>query len=89
MTIDPKAVRTALKAYTVMAFTAGVALFVLIIEIVLHHALGQDNAFIQLWPPVHGFIYMAYVLTIINLGFKLRWSMIRIRSCRASCQIER
>ena len=78
MRIDAAAVRKALGLYKVLAVVAGLALFVLIIEIVQNRVLHQNNFLTQYWGAFHGFIYMAYAASIANLGFKAQWPMMRI-----------
>ncbi len=74
----PLQIRKALGLYRVMAVVAGIALFVLIVEMVMKYALGQDNFFTRNWSYIHGFIYMLYAGSIANLGLKLAWPILRI-----------
>ena len=78
MRIDAAAVRKALGLYKVLAVVAGIALFVLILEMVLKYGMHQNNFLTQNWSYIHGFIYMAYAASIANLGFKAQWPMMRI-----------
>lgn len=78
MRIDAAAVRKALGLYKVLAVVAGLALFVLILEMVLKYGMHQNNFLTQNWSYIHGFIYMAYAASIANLGLKLAWPMLRI-----------
>lgn len=75
---EPAQIRSALRLYQVMAVVAGVALFVLLAEMVLKYGLGQRNFFTENWSYIHGFLYMAYAATIANLGLKLSWGLKRI-----------
>jgi integral membrane protein len=74
----PKQIRSALSAYRVLAIVAGIALFVLILEMVMKYALHQTNVLTQYWSPIHGLIYMAYAASVANLGLKVGWSPLRI-----------
>ena len=74
----PKQVRSALSIYRVLAIVAGIALFVLILEMVMKYAFKQTNVLTQYWSPVHGVIYMAYAASVANLGIKAAWGMGRI-----------
>ena len=74
----PAAIRSGLKAYRVLAFASGVALFILALEIVLKYGLHQQNVLTEYWSPIHGMIYFAFALSIANLGLKSRWSIGRI-----------
>ncbi|GAA3621387.1 DUF3817 domain-containing protein [Marihabitans asiaticum] len=75
-TADPQQIRTALTAFRVTAIIAGLAMFVLIVEMVLKYAL--DNDALAWWSPVHGLIFMAFAAATANLGFKVGWSIGRM-----------
>ncbi len=74
----PVQIRQALGIYRVMAIVAGVALFVLIVEMVMKYGMHQENFFTKNWSYIHGFIYMVYAGSIANLGVKTAWSLKRI-----------
>ena len=73
---DPARVARALRWFKVMAIVAGLAMFVLIAEMVLKY--GFDNEVLTWWSPVHGLIFMVFVFTVWNLGTLLRWSFGRM-----------
>lgn len=73
--MSPK-VKSALTRFKVMAFVVGIGLLILCAEIVLHY--GFDNDSLLWWSQVHGFLYMAYLFTVAQLGLRLRWSVGRI-----------
>jgi integral membrane protein len=75
---QPVQIRKALSLYRVMAIVAGIALFILIVEMVMKYGMGQQNFLTHNWSYIHGFIYMAYAASIANLGLKLAWSLKRI-----------
>ncbi|HET7475113.1 MAG TPA: DUF3817 domain-containing protein [Dermatophilaceae bacterium] len=77
MAADPAAVSTALRFFRVMAITAGIALFVLLVIIVINGGFGRGGAS-AVWSPIHGAIYFVYVVSIANLGFKVGWSLGRM-----------
>jgi integral membrane protein len=66
----------ALRWFKVMAILAGLAMFVLIAEMVLKY--GYDDEVLSWWSPVHGLIFMVFVFTVWNLGTLLRWSIGRM-----------
>jgi integral membrane protein len=66
----------ALRWFKLMAIVAGLAMFVLIAEMVLKY--GFDNEVLTWWSPVHGVIFMVFVFTVWNLGTLLRWSIGRM-----------
>jgi len=74
----PQQIRSALSIYRVLATVAGIALFVLILEMVMKYAFKQTNVLTEYWSPIHGVIYMAYAASVANLGIKSAWGMGRI-----------
>ena len=73
---DPRAIVTALGAFRVTAILAGLAMFVLIVEMVLKYGMGNDA--LSWWSPVHGLIFMVFAVATANLGFKVGWSVGRM-----------
>lgn len=73
---DPQRVRSALTFFRITALIAGVALIVLVVEMVLKY--GMDNDALSWWSPVHGLLFMGFVAATYNLGSKLRWPMGRM-----------
>ena len=69
----PKQIRSALSIYRVLAITAGIALFILIVEMVMKYVLDQTNVLTEFWSPIHGLIYMGYAAAVANLGIKCAW----------------
>lgn len=70
------AVSAALRRFTVMAFVVGVGLLILCFELVLHY--GFDNDSLAWWSPVHGLLFMIYLVTTVDLGLKDRWPLPRM-----------
>lgn len=75
-TADPRATASALIFFRVAAIAAGLAMFVLIIEMVLHYAMSNEA--LAWWSPVHGLIFMVFAVATANLGFKVGWSVGRM-----------
>ena len=73
---DVEGARKALSFFRVMAFAAGVALFILVVIIILNGGFGRGGLSAA-WSPIHGVIYFVYVISIANLGFKVGWSLPR------------
>ena len=66
---------TALTRYRVMAYVVGVMLLVLVVvAIPLKYAAGipEVSAVVS---PVHGFLYIVYLVAIVDLALKARWSL--------------
>lgn len=75
-TADPRAIAGGLTAFRVSAIVAGLAMFVLIVEMVLKYGFGNDA--LTWWSPVHGLIFMVFAVATANLGFKVGWSVGRM-----------
>ncbi|MGO1165637.1 MAG: DUF3817 domain-containing protein [Janibacter sp.] len=73
---DPRAIATALSFFRASAIVAGLAMFVLIVEMVLKYGMGNDV--LSWWSPVHGVIFMVFAVATANLGFKVDWSVGRM-----------
>jgi integral membrane protein len=69
-------VTTRLIGYRIMAYATGVMLLVLTSSVVLHYGFGDH----RLWwsGPVHGFLYMGYLVATVVLGTTLRWRPVRM-----------
>lgn len=63
-----------LTFFRVMAFIVGVALLVLVVHMVLTY--GFDNHALDWWAMPHGFLYMVYLVAVLMLGTRLRWSLL-------------
>jgi integral membrane protein len=74
----PEQIRSALAIYRVLAIIAGIALFVLILEMVMKYGFHQENVLTKYWSPIHGLNYMAYAASVANLGIKAAWGIKRI-----------
>lgn len=75
--VDARKAARALTFFKVMAVIAGIALFVLIIVVVIHYGFGNAGPS-HAWSPIHGLIYMVYVIATANLGFTMRWGVGKI-----------
>ena len=76
VTATPEAIRTALTVFRYTAIAAGLAMFVLIVEMVLKYPFKNDV--LAWWSPVHGLIFMVFAAATANLGFKVGWSLGRM-----------
>ncbi len=69
----------ALARYRVMAVVTGVMLLVLTVEVFVKYVLrvdvGQLGSVIAI---VHGWIYVVYLVTVLDLWSKLRWRFGRL-----------
>ncbi|WP_113703438.1 DUF3817 domain-containing protein [Nonomuraea lactucae] len=64
---------SALKPFRALAYIVGVMLLVLCAAMVLRYGFGNP-AMSKVVAPIHGFLYMVYLVTVMNLGMKARWS---------------
>jgi integral membrane protein len=70
-------VRRALTFFKVMAIVVGVGLLLLVTGMVLRYVFDEP-ALSELWSPIHGFLYMVYMVATANLGFKMRWGVTKM-----------
>ncbi len=75
--LSDRGIRGALLRFRVMAFVVGVGLLLLCAAMVLKYAFDRPTL-VQVWGPIHGFLYMVYVLVTLDLGFRARWSLGRM-----------
>lgn len=60
-----------LVGYRIAAYATGVMLLVLTTSVVLHYGFGDRRL---AWSgPVHGFLYMGYLVATVLLGTSVRW----------------
>ena len=73
--LDAK-VRSALTRFKVMAVVVGCGLLILCAEVVLHYGFHNDS--LLWWSQIHGFLYLAYVVTVADLGFRVKWPVLKM-----------
>ncbi|MGV8977000.1 MAG: DUF3817 domain-containing protein [Cellulomonas sp.] len=79
--LDPVKGREALQRYRVMAWVTGTMLLILCVELVLKHVVhvGPDVVRWISWVPfAHGWIYVVYLATVLDLWSKMRWGFGRL-----------
>ncbi|WP_329425720.1 DUF3817 domain-containing protein [Streptosporangium sp. NBC_01495] len=64
---------SALKPFRILAYIVGVMLLVLVTCIVLRYGFGIEHPS-KIVSPIHGFLYMLYLVATMNLGMKARWT---------------
>ncbi|TDE42378.1 DUF3817 domain-containing protein [Nonomuraea mesophila] len=64
---------SALKPFRVLAYVVGVMLLVLCVGMVLRYGFGEE-AMSKIIAPIHGGLYMLYLVAVMNLGMKARWT---------------
>jgi len=64
----------ALLRYRVMAWVTGCFLLLLSVEIILKYGFNGGEPVLGDWIAItHGWIYVAYLLTVVDLWLSLRW----------------
>ena len=64
----------ALNRFRFMAYVVGVGLLLLVVAMLLKY-VGDAPGMVKVVGPVHGFLYIVYLLTIADLALKARWSV--------------
>ncbi len=70
---DQDKIAKALTYFRVMAIIVGFGLLLLVLEIVLKYGFGNDV--LAWWAMPHGFLYMVYLGTVLNLGSAARFRL--------------
>ena len=68
-------VRAALVRYRVMAYTVGVLLIILMLFAVPMKYFGNDDRWVTWFGVPHGWLYMLLIITAIDLGRRVKWSL--------------
>ncbi|WP_435299461.1 DUF3817 domain-containing protein [Timonella sp. A28] len=74
------AAESALTRYRVMAIITGVMLLLLVVEMLIIYAFKAHSLkpYIAWIPFAHGWIYVVYLITVIDLWVKMRWKLKRL-----------
>lgn len=70
-------VLSALGRYRIAAYVVGWGLLILCVTIVLKYVFGLAWT-VKIWGPIHGALYVGYVLLTFDLAYKDRWSLLGI-----------
>lgn len=68
---------SALTRYRVMAYVVGVMLLVLVFVAMPVKYVGGDDTLVAVVGPAHGFLFMVYLVTALNLAVVRRWAPVR------------
>ncbi len=69
--------RASLLFYRVLAYTVGVGLVILVLVAVPLKYLADSPTLVAIVGPLHGFLYMVYLVATVNLAFRSRWSPVK------------
>ncbi len=66
-----------LTRYRVMAYTVGVGLVILVLIGMPLKYLAGSPLVVQVVGPLHGFLYLVYLMAALDLAIRRRWSLPR------------
>jgi integral membrane protein len=66
-------VESALKRFRVAAYVVGVFLLILTLVAMPLKYIGHDKTMIAIVGPIHGFLYMVYLVVAFDLAMRARW----------------
>jgi integral membrane protein len=71
-------VNGALIRYRIIAWVVGTGLLILVlVGVPLQYAADQKTV-VEIVGPIHGFLYIVYLLATAELGFRARWSPVKL-----------
>ena len=87
--LDEVAVRTSFARFRVASIVEGIALLVLVAIMIMRYVVFGGDAWFtstsdlwtqisKTWSPIHGLIYMIYVVLAFDLWMKMRWGLPRM-----------
>ena len=87
--LDEMAVRTSFARFRIASIVEGIALLVLVAIMVMRYGVyGGEGLFTStsatwdqissVWSPIHGLIYMVYVILAFDLWMRMRWGLPRM-----------
>jgi integral membrane protein len=71
-------VQGALIRYRIIAWTVGVVLLVLVLVAMPIKYIGGNDALVAIVGPIHGFLFMVYVVLTFDLGRRAKWPLGRM-----------
>ena len=66
----------AVQRFRVMAVVVGLALFVLLVALVAKYGYDRER-FAEIYSPIHGYLYIGYLVTVADLARRAGWSLVR------------
>jgi integral membrane protein len=71
-------VQGALRRYRIMAWIVGVGLLVLVLVAMPLKYIGHNETPVAIVGPIHGFLFMAYLVVTFDLARRAKWSFVRM-----------
>lgn len=68
----------ALIRYRIIAWTVGVVLLVLVLVAMPIKYIGGNDALVAIVGPIHGFLFIVYVVLTFDLGRRAKWPLGRM-----------
>ncbi|MDX6226177.1 MAG: hypothetical protein QOE64_2553 [Frankiales bacterium] len=68
----------ALTRYRVMAWVVGCWLLLLVLVAMPLKYAADSPGLVKVVGPIHGFLYMVYLVATLDLARRLRWSLVRM-----------
>jgi integral membrane protein len=69
--------RASLLFYRALAYVVGVGLVILVLVAVPLKYFADSPTLVAIVGPLHGFLYMVYLVATVNLAFRARWSPVK------------
>jgi len=70
-------VRGAFIRFRIMAYIVGVMLLILTFAVIMRYGFGQPTLS-KVVSPIHGFLYMIYLVTVIDVGLRAKFSVVKM-----------
>ncbi len=67
--------RGAFVRFRFMAYVVGVMLLILVFGMIMKYGFDQE-VFVEVAGPIHGFLYVIYLVTVIDLAVKAKFSIV-------------
>lgn len=78
ITASQRGLSGAFLRYRILAFTTGVLLILLVFVAIPIKYLGNNEGPVALIGTAHGFLFMVYLVTALDLGIRLRWPWLKL-----------
>lgn len=76
-TVVPEELRTRLTFFKAMAIIVGCGLLLLVLGMILRYGFDHPTLS-KTWSPIHGFLYIIYLVATALLGVRARWTVPKI-----------
>jgi integral membrane protein len=77
-TASQRGLSGAFLRYRILAFTTGVLLVLLVFVAMPIRYLGHNHGPVAVLGTAHGFLFMVYLVTALDLGIRLRWPWLKL-----------